>query len=121
MLDQKLRDSFKKRLEDEKKLLEAELAKLGKRNPSNPADWVPAKRAEDDFGPDRNDNADIIENMVEDSASMNELEARLHNVLSALGKMDTGAYGACEVDGEDIELDRLDANPAASTCKAHMN
>lgn len=111
---------FKKRLEDEKKLLERELEGLGQRNPSNPSDWVPAKPEGDEFGADRNDNADIIEDMVDDNASLNELEARLNLVNVALDKMETGAFGICEVSGEDIEMDRLEANPAAPTCKAHM-
>ena len=32
-----------------------------------------------------------------------------------------GTYGTCEVSGEQIEEDRLEADPAARTCKAHMN
>ena len=111
---------FKKRLTDEKALLEQELSELGKRNPSNPSDWVAAKPDGDEFGADRNDNADIIEDMVDDNASLNELEGRLTLVLRAIEKIDEGAFGICEVSGEDIEMDRLEANPAATTCKAHM-
>ena len=112
---------FKKQLEEEKALLEKELSALGTRNPSNPADWVPAKPADDAFGADRNDNADIIEDMQDDNASLNELEGRLNTVIQALEKMDAGTYGTCNVCGNEIESDRLNANPAAPTCKAHMN
>jgi RNA polymerase-binding transcription factor DksA len=35
--------------------------------------------------------------------------------------MDSGSYGKCEVCGKAIEADRLEANPAAPTCKEHMN
>ena len=49
------------------------------------------------------------------------LQARLTDVNVALGKIENGTYGICEVSGEPIEADRLEANPAARTNKAHMN
>ena len=113
-------DSFREKLEEEKKLLESELSKLGSRNPANPSDWMPSKREGDEFGADRNDNADVIEDMVDDNASMNELEGRLNMVIAALQKIDGGTFGICDIGGEEIEMDRLTANPAAPTCKAHM-
>jgi RNA polymerase-binding transcription factor DksA len=120
MISEADKATLKKRLETEKKLLEQELGDLGQRNPSNPSDWVVAKPEGDEFGADRNDNADIIEDMVDDNASLNELEGRLNLVNRALDKMETGMFGLCEVSGEDIEMDRLTANPAAPTCKMHM-
>jgi RNA polymerase-binding transcription factor DksA len=51
------------------------------------------------------------------------LEVRYNEIKSALKKIEEsapGAYGLCEVGGEQIEEDRLEANPAARTCKAHM-
>ena len=113
-------DSFREKLEGEKQLLESELSKLGSRNPANPSDWVPSKREGDEFGADRNDNADVIEDMVDDNASMNELEGRLNMVIGALQKIDGGTFGICDVGGEEIEIERLNANPAAPTCMAHM-
>ena len=111
---------FKTRLEKEKALLETELSGLGARNPSNPSDWMPAKPAGDEFGADRNDNADIIEDMQDDNASMNELEGRLNTVIAALKKIEDGTYGTCDACNEPIEKERLNANPAATTCMAHM-
>lgn len=111
---------FKKALQEEKELLETELLELGKRNPSNPSDWVAAKPSDEEFGADKNDNADIIEEMEENNASLSELEGRLNQVLRALEKITAGAYGLCEISGEDIEVERLEANPAARTCKKHM-
>ena len=112
--------TFKVRLEAERTVLEEELSKLGERNPSNPKDWVPAKPEGDEFTADRNDNADIIEEMQDNNASLNELEGQLNNVHLALKKIEEGTYGICEIAGELIELDRLTANPAARTCKVHM-
>lgn len=112
---------FKARLEKERGVLERELASLGTRNPSNPKDWEPSKPKGEEASPDRNDNADIIEAMHENNASMNELEGRLDQVMLALQKIDEGTYGICEVSGESIEIERLNANPAARTCLQHMD
>lgn len=112
---------FKKVLEEEKKLLETELSELGSRRPSNPSDWVPSKPVGEEFGADMNDNADIIEEMQDNGASLNELEERLNSVVVALERISEGTYGTCEVSGEAIEIDRLTANPAATTCKKHMH
>lgn len=112
---------FKKTLEEERALLEGELQKIGVRNPSNPSDWVAAKPTDDSFGADKNDNADIFEEMQDTNATLSELETRFQEVTRALGKIEEGTYGVCEISGSEIELDRLGANPAARTCKAHMN
>ncbi|MFQ5540653.1 MAG: TraR/DksA family transcriptional regulator [Candidatus Paceibacteria bacterium] len=111
---------FKARLEKERDILKRELSSLGSRNPDNPADWEPAKPAGDTFDADRNENADIVEALHENNAAMNELEARLSNVNLALTKIEKGTYGVCEESGDDIELERLNANPAARMCLAHM-
>lgn len=111
---------YKAKLTAEKALLEEELSKLGSRNPSNPADWVPSKPVGEEFGADVSDNAVVIDEMHENNASLNELEGRLNNVMRALEKIDAGTYGTCEISGEEIEEDRLNANPAARTCKTHM-
>lgn len=120
MLDKTQIQEFKTRLEKERDILEKELSALGKRNPANPNDWEPMKPEGEEASPDRNDNADIIEAMHENNASMNELEARFNNVVRALQKIEGGTYGTCEVSGEAIEIERLNANPAARTCMQHM-
>jgi len=109
---------FRKRLEEERTVLTKELSALGIHGAST--GFEVGKPEGDEFGADRNDNADIIEDMEEDAAAANELTGRLAVVERALQKMDEGSYGICEVSGEDIELDRLNANPAAPTCKIHM-
>ncbi|MEK7613294.1 MAG: TraR/DksA C4-type zinc finger protein [Patescibacteria group bacterium] len=119
MLNTEQKNEFKIRLEKERDLLQKELASLGKRNPSNPADWEPATEV-GEFGADRNDNADIIEALHENNAAINELEVRLQSVNEALERIQADTFGICEVSGEEIEMDRLNANPAARTCIAHM-
>lgn len=121
MLDARTKAALKTRLEKEKKLLEEELGKLGKRNPADRTDWVPSMPEGDEFGADRNDNAEIVEDIEDAASTVEELEGRLNLVEKALDKFETGMYGICEVSGEEIELDRLEANPAATTCKDHMS
>lgn len=120
MLTDEQKAALKARLENEKKVLEEELSRLGTKNPDAPGDWVTAKPAGEEFGADRTDNAGVIEEMHENNASMNELEGRYNTVTRALAKFADGTYGICEISGSEIELDRLEANPAARTCKAHM-
>ncbi|MDQ5950299.1 MAG: hypothetical protein QG585_241 [Patescibacteria group bacterium] len=69
---------------------------------------------------DRNEVADKIEEFGNNQAINRDLEIRLLEVKQALERIENGTYGICEVSGEPIELDRLGANPAATTCKSHL-
>ena len=55
------------------------------------------------------------------NSEVEQLEVQLREVKGALEKIENGTYGKCEVCGEDIEVDRLTANPSAKTCTVHMN
>jgi DnaK suppressor protein len=110
---------FRELLEAEKTTLEAQLATVGRKNPSNPSDWEPTP-SETGQESDPNDQADLIEHYGENNAILNDLEIRYNEVLAALARIDAGTYGICTVGGEEIEADRLAADPAASTCKAHL-
>ena len=112
---------YKIKLEEEKALLEKELKTIGRINPNNPKDWEPIQGDAKSGGSDRNEGADGIEQYEENTAILKELETRFNNVIRAISKLDEGGFGICEISGEEIELDRLEANPAARTCKAHMN
>jgi RNA polymerase-binding transcription factor DksA len=114
-------EEYKKKLEEEKILLESELETIGIKNPKD-NDWeaVPPP-VEDGEDTDENDKADRFEDYEERSATLGTLETRLQDVILALGKIGTDKYGICEVSGEPIEPERLKANPAARTCSKHMN
>ena len=116
-IDQKY---FKEKLEVEKKLLEEELGEVGRKNPDNPSDWVPAPAADSHVHADENLAADEIEEYDENMAIVNTLEGRYQEIKSALDKIEKGTYGICEVGGEEIEVERLEANPSARTCKKHI-
>jgi RNA polymerase-binding transcription factor DksA len=111
---------FAQRLEEEKTTLERELATVGRRNPSNPADWEPVP-GEVGQEADVVDQASVLDSLGENTAILNDLEIRYHTVLDALARIANGTYGICSVGGEAIEEARLEADPAATTCVAHLS
>ena len=112
---------FKKKLEEEKERLEVSLADVGQKNPNNPSDWEGKSEPIDAERADKIDTADNIEEYESNTAVVNTLEVRLNNINAALQRIENGTYGICQTSGEPIEEDRLEANPAADTCKEHMN
>lgn len=112
--------SYKARLEEEKARLEGELQTVGRRNPANPGDWE-AVQPDTGTEPDPNDQAELIEGYAENVGILNDLEVRYAEVNEALARIDAGTYGTCQIGGEAIEPERLEADPAARTCTAHMN
>ncbi len=113
-------ESYKQRLTEEKATLEAELSTVGRRNPSNPSDWE-ARPSETGQEADPNDQADLMESYSENNAILTDLEIRYASVLAALTRIEDGSYGVCTVSGKPIEEARLNADPAAATCVAHLN
>lgn len=111
---------FKERLLSEKKQLEEELTSIARFNDeTNLWEATPDQNLMGEI--DENDAADRFEDFEERSSVVETLGNRFTDVVDALKKIETGEYGICEVSGEMIELDRLEANPAARTNKAHMN
>lgn len=113
---------FKEKLLEEKARLEKDLSTIGRINPDNPNDWeaVPPNDDFNDRSADQNKLADNIEEYESRTATLKEIEDQLEEVKQALKRIDDGKYGICEISGEPIEKDRLEANPAARTCKAHI-
>jgi RNA polymerase-binding transcription factor DksA len=111
---------FKEKLEIERKGLEEELGQIAIFNTeTNMWDATPDQDMMGEI--DDNDAADRFEDFEERSAMVTTLQARLVDINAALEKIENNTYGICEVSGEPIEMDRLEANPAARTSKAHMN
>lgn len=113
-------EHFKQKLEDEKKRLEVRMSEVARKNPDNPSDWEPVPNANETLSADENVVADNIEEFEENNAILNTLEARYKDIRSGLDKIKHGVYGKCQVCQKEIEIDRLEANPAARTCKEHM-
>ncbi len=112
--------NYQAKLEEEKKTLVQELTKLGKKDPET-GEWEAAPQAFEEGEADPNTNADRFEDFEERSALVTTLQARLDDVEHALARIESGDFGKCEVCGNDIEEARLEANPSAQTCMAHMN
>lgn len=114
---------YKEALETEKALLEKEIMTLG-HTIDDDGNWMatpveqPGPAGNDD--PDKNVQADYNEEMGENQATSDVLKQRYNEIVVSLQNIADGTYGICSVSGEAIEEDRLDANPAAKTCKEHM-
>lgn len=112
-------EHFRKKLEEEKARLESEMGGIGRRNLAVPGDWeaIPSEvGAEADLA----DQADVVMSRESNTAILADLEARYDAILSALSRIEHKTYGKCEVDGEKIEEERLEADPAATTCTKHL-
>ncbi|MES2931008.1 MAG: TraR/DksA C4-type zinc finger protein [Patescibacteria group bacterium] len=110
---------YKIQLAEEKKLLESELADLGKVGDKT-GEWEATPEAQTMPEADENDLADRSEDFGERTGTLSALNARLDDINRALASIEEGTYGTCEVCGKPIEEDRLEANPAAPTCKECM-
>lgn len=108
-------EHFRNKLKEEIKSLVGELQTVGRINPDNPEDWQPTKADFNIPEADKNDVADEIEEYEERSAILKQLEIRYNELKNALKKTEEGKYGICEISGEEIPRDRLEANPAART------
>lgn len=119
-MDQNKISYFKGKLEEEVALLESELKSVGRVNPDNPADWQATPAKLDTLNADENEVADTIEEFEGNTAVLKQLEIRYNEVKEALERINNGNFGVCKIGGELIEEDRLEANPAATTCKKHI-
>lgn len=102
------------KLEEEHKGLEVELNSIAVLSPDT-GDWVAVPPPVDPSNADTDITADTTEEWNERRAILAQLEIRYRNVNRALAKINDGSYGVCEVSGEPIEQERLQANPAART------
>ncbi len=109
---------FKSLLETELQKITAELSGIASHNEATD-DWVAVPVAKDLQTADENEEADAVEEWEVRRALMVQLETQYKNIKRALAKFETGTFGVCEICGEPIELDRLEANPSARTNIAH--
>ncbi len=116
-------EKHKQILLKEKALLEKELEMVAVADPNSEGGF---RAKEDNFAsePSSLDPTEIgseLESFARNESIASELETRYQNVVAALKRIENGSYGICCISGEPIEEDRLEANPAADTCKVHMN
>ena len=116
MLDKK---KIKEKLEMERDTLLEELRDMGKLNPET-GEWEATPEELSAPQADQNDMADRAEDYESRSSMIETLEPRLQNILKALKNLNRESFGKCEICKKDIETTRLEANPAARTCKKHL-
>lgn len=110
---------FNEKLNTELSLVTKELESLGVQNPLEKSDWIPLAADTDTNEADDNVLADKYEDLATREGIVADLETRFNNIKRALAKIEAGTYGTCEISGEAIETERLEANPAARTCIEH--
>jgi RNA polymerase-binding transcription factor DksA len=117
MIDKK---KIKEKLEKERDVLLEEMRDMGKLNPETD-EWEATPGEQSFPESDQNDMADRFEDFEAKSSMIKTLEPRLNNILRAIKGLNRDSFGKCEVCKKDIEITRLEANPAARTCKKHLD
>lgn len=116
MLDKK---KIKEKLEEEKEVLLKQMKDIGRLDKET-GEWETTPEELNFPESDENDKADRFEDFEARSSMMKTLELRLSNILKSLKELNKESFGKCEVCKKDIEMARLEANPAARTCKKHL-
>ena len=108
-------DDYKQKLEQLLAEIVPELKTIGIHDPENSTNWIATPEGVGVAKADPNVVADQVEDWDERRSTMAALKTRYNNLTRALKKIEAGTYGVCEVSGEPIETERLEANPAART------
>ncbi len=109
---------YAKLLEEERAKLEEELLNISIKNPKIEGDWIPIANPNSDRSAGSEDQ--VVKDYQSNIVLTEILEARYQDILKAIKKIKNGTYGICEVTDKKISEERLDANPAARTCKDHL-
>ncbi len=112
-IDPKTLEELKEALTREKEELEKDLARIAKPASEKEGDYEPAF---EDIGRDIDDNITEVEQFTDNLPVEITLQKKLHDVLEALERMEKGTYGICENCHQEIDIERLKANPSAKTC-----
>ena len=114
-------EKFKVKLAAEKKQLETELDRVGRKDSSNPNGWDATTTDIEVDAADDNEVADKLEEAEGNAGIITQLENQLKEVDAALDRVQKGTYGICEKCGKPIELDRLEANPSSRISIKHKH
>ncbi len=112
---------FKKKLIEEKTAIEEELSGIGTKNPRSATVWEATSGDIDVDSADENETADKMEELEENSGIVDQLNKQMNEITVALDKIANSKYGICEICGEPIERDRLEANPSARISIKHAH
>ncbi len=101
---------YRQLLEDERRQLQSELSELGH-----------GEGGGLDYDSNFADTSQVTAERGEADALAGQLQETLDEVALALGRLETGTYGVCEVCGVAISPARLEAMPATRFCINHAN
>lgn len=113
MLTESELNYFQNKLEKEQEEIQEQLSRSGVKkteNPNNFDPYLPQLGVSDD------DNAVEVENYLNGVAVQEMLEHRLEEIVEAIQKIKTNSYGICETCKNQIEMKKLEVNPAADYC-----
>ncbi len=110
-ISKELLEELKEVLISDKNRIEGELDKITQKN----QDGVREVNFPSDLSFKRNENANEVEEYVDRLAVEESLEEELKNINEALKRMEKGVYGLDIKTGEEINIERLRAYPAADT------
>lgn len=110
-LTQQQLDHFKARLQTEETELVAEQERLMEAVRA----YTQGSSEHGDFGEDEADEGTDTSEREKNLYLAETLGAQLRQVRHALDRMAKGLYGICEETGEEIDVERLDAIPSATT------
>ena len=117
-MNKELLNDLKSALEKDKKSLTEELSTFAIPDKKVKNDWD-AKY--ENMGNQWDDNAQEVTEYATRLPLEHELETRLQQVEYALKKIDDSTYGICDKCVQAIDIERLKANPSATTCTQHTN
>jgi DnaK suppressor protein len=112
-IEPKVLSELKEALLQEKTKLEENLGRIAKPLDKKAGDY---ETSFEDIGTDREDNTTEVEQYTDNLPVEITLEKKLQDIIDALKKMDDGTYGICANCNQEIDIERLRANPAAKTC-----
>lgn len=106
--------TYKEKLEQELARLEHELSDIGDKDPNRPNHYEP--KYPESGGNSSDDNAAEVSEYADEMSIEARLEAELRDVQKALANIEKGNYGVCKYCHKEIDIKRLDARPASSSC-----
>jgi len=101
------------KLEEDKKNLETELASFADKNVHNTEDY---KTRFPEYGDKDEENANEIADFNDNLSVERHLEKILRDINTTLVSLKKGIYGKCKYCKKDIDVKRLLARPASSSC-----
>ncbi len=101
---------YRQLLEDERRQLQSKLAELGY-----------GEGGGLDYDPNFADSSQVTAERGEAEVLAGQLRETLGEVAQAIGRLENGSYGSCEVCGVAVEPARLEAMPATRFCIKHAS